>query len=74
MLIWFGLGLLAGAVALVGRWLLRPRDGLSRPKPFPAVSVLLLVTMAVGCLVPVYRHHRLETRLEAPPPRWSAYR
>ena len=65
MLIWAGLGLLACAAALVGRWLLRPRDGLGRSKPFPAVSVLLLVALAVGCLVPVYRHHRLETRLEA---------
>ena len=65
MLIWAGLCLLACAVALAGRWLLRPRDGLGRPKPFPAVSVLLLVALAVGCLVPVYRHHRLETRLEA---------
>ena len=27
--------------------------------------MLLLVGLAVGCLVPVYRHHRLEDRLEA---------
>jgi len=65
MLTWSGVGLLACAAAVAGRWLLRPRDGLGRPKPFPAVSVLLLVGLAVGCLVPVYRHHRLETRLEA---------
>jgi hypothetical protein len=65
MLTWSGVGLLACAVALGGRWLLRPRDALGRSKPFPAVSVLLLVGLAAGCLVPVYRHHRLEARLEA---------
>ena len=65
MLTWSGLGLLACAVVLVGRWLLRPVDGLRRPKSFPAVSVVLLLVLAAACLVPVYRHHRLEARLEA---------
>lgn len=65
MLIWFGMGLLTCAVALAARWLLRPRDDLGRPKSFPAISVVLLVGLGVGCLVPVYRHHRLEARLEA---------
>jgi hypothetical protein len=64
VLTWSGVGLLACAAALVGRWLLRPRDGLGRPKPFPAVSVVLLVALAACCVVPVYRHHRLEVRLE----------
>lgn len=65
MLIWFAVGLLASAGVLVGRWLRRRRDALGRAKPFPAVSVLVLVALGVGALVPVIRHHRLETRLES---------
>ena len=38
MLLWAALALLAVAVGLVARWLLRPRDGLGRPKPFPVAS------------------------------------
>ena len=65
MLTWFAVGLLASAGLLAGRWLRRRRDALGRAQPFPAVSVLLLVALGVGALVPVIRHHRLEARLSA---------
>jgi hypothetical protein len=63
MLLWSAVGLLAVAVGLAARWLLRPRDGLGRPKPFPLVSVVALVVVGGVLLVPVVRHHRLEQRL-----------
>ena len=65
MLTWLAGGLLGGAVLLAGRWLLRRTDGLGRPVRFPLVSVLVLVGLAGGLLVPVVRHHRLEQRLTA---------
>ncbi len=65
MLTWFAIGLFAGAGVLASRWLRRRRDALGRAKPFPTVSVLLLVALGAGALVPVIRHHRLETRLES---------
>ena len=65
MLLWASLALLAVAVGLVARWLLRPRDGLGRPKPFPVVSVVALALVGGVLLVPVVRHHRLEQRLSA---------
>lgn len=65
MLLWSAVGLLAAAVGLTARWLLRPRDGLGRAKPFPVVSVVALVLVGCGLLVPVVRHHRLEQRLTA---------
>jgi hypothetical protein len=65
VLIWCAVGLLSGAGLLVGRWLRGRRDVLGRARPFPAVSVVLLVALGVGALVPVIRHHRLEARLDA---------
>lgn len=65
MLLWSAVGLLAVAGGLAARWLLRPRDGLGRPKPFPVVSVVALALVGSGLLVPVVRHHRLEQRLTA---------
>jgi len=62
-LTWTAVGLLGGAVLLVGRWLLHPRDGLGRQVRFPVVSVVVLVLAGAGLLVPVVRHHRLEQRL-----------
>jgi hypothetical protein len=65
VLLWAAVALLASATVVAGRWLLRPRDGLGRPKPFPVVSVVALVLVGGGLLVPVVRHHRLEQRLTA---------
>jgi hypothetical protein len=65
MLLWASLALLAVAAGVAVRWVLRPRDGLGRPKPFPVVSVVALVLVGGGLLVPVVRHHRLEQRLTA---------
>jgi len=63
VLTWFALGLLAVALTLAVRWLLRPRDSLGREKAFPLISVLVLAALGAGLLVPVVRHHRLEGRL-----------
>lgn len=63
MLTWFAAALLAGALALVVRWLMRPRDSLGRERAFPLISVLVLTVLGGGLLVPVVRHHRLEGRL-----------
>jgi hypothetical protein len=63
VLTWIAAALLASAALVAARWLLRRRDALGRPRPFPIVSVLLLALLGVGLLVPVVRHHRLEARL-----------
>jgi hypothetical protein len=63
VLTWFAGALLAVALGLAGRWLLRPRDSLGREKAFPLISVLVLTALGAGLLVPVVRHHRLESRL-----------
>jgi hypothetical protein len=56
--------LLAVAFGLLGRWLLRPYDALGRRKPAPLASVLLFASIGAGLLVPVWRHARLEHRLD----------
>jgi hypothetical protein len=56
--------LLTAALGLLGRWLLRPYDALGRRRPAPLVSVLLLAGIGAGLLVPVWRHARLEHRLD----------
>lgn len=63
MLTLLAIALLVGALALTARWMVRGRDELGRQRPFPLVSVLLLVALGGGLLVPVVRHHRLEGRL-----------
>lgn len=63
MLTWVALTLLVGAAGLATRWSLRRRDSLGRARSFPLISVLVLVTLGAGLLVPVVRHHRLEGRL-----------
>jgi hypothetical protein len=65
VLTWVALALFAVALVLAARWGLHRRDGLGRERPFPLISVLVLVSLAAGLLVPVVRHHRLETRLSA---------
>ena len=52
-----------GGLGLTGRWLLRQRDELGRPRPFPTISVSLLAVLAVGFAVPVLRRHQEESRL-----------
>ncbi len=63
MLSWCVAGLLAAAVVVAGRWVLRRADALGRPRRFPAVSVVLLVVPAAVLAVPVWRHERLQHRL-----------
>jgi hypothetical protein len=58
------LALLAAALVLLARWLLRPYDALGRRRPAPVVSGLVLAGVGLGLLVPVWRHARLEHRLD----------
>lgn len=63
MLTWVAVAVFAAAVLLAARWVTGRRDALGRPRAFPVASVLLLVAVAGGLLVPVVRHHRLEAAL-----------
>jgi hypothetical protein len=63
VLTWFALALFLVAAGASGRWFTRRRDSLGRPRSFPLISVLVLVALGAGLLVPVVRHHRLEGRL-----------
>jgi hypothetical protein len=51
------------AALLVLRWLTRRADTLGRPRPFPTISVVLALAVAVASGVPVVRHARFEHRL-----------
>jgi hypothetical protein len=55
--------LLAAAMAVVSRWVLRRTDALGRPRRFPAASLVLLVVPAGVMSVPVWRHEQLQHRL-----------
>lgn len=65
MLTWFAFALLAVALVVAGRWLMHRQDALGRDRAFPLISVLVLASLGGGLLVPVVRHHRLETHLTA---------
>jgi hypothetical protein len=65
VLTWISLALFGAAAVRTVRWWLHQRDGLGRERPFPLVTVLVLGFLAAGLLVPVVRHHQLETRLSA---------
>lgn len=53
----------AAGLGLSGRWFVRQRDELGRPRPFPVISVSLLAVLAVAAAVPVVRRHQEEDRL-----------
>jgi hypothetical protein len=57
------IALLAAALGAVVRWATRGPDALGRAHRFPLVTVLVPVAVGGGLLVPVVRHHRLESRL-----------
>ena len=65
MLTWLASAALLGAVVAATRWWLRRVDALGRSRPFPAFSVIVLVIVGVGLLVPGVRHRALEDRLAA---------
>ena len=60
---WIAAALLAAAVVVAVRWAMRRVDALGRRRPFPLVTVLILLGLGVGLLVPVVRTARLEARL-----------
>lgn len=60
------IALLTLAAGLTVRWVLGGRsDALGRLRPFPRISVGVALVLAVACAVPLWRHARLEARLEA---------
>jgi hypothetical protein len=63
VLTWVALALLVAGVGIAARWFTRRWDSLGRARSFPLISVLVLVALGAGLLVPVVRHHRLEGRL-----------
>ena len=65
MLLWFGMGSLAAAVVVASRGFLGGSDSLGRVRAFPVVTVVSLALLGGGLLVPVVRHHRLESRLDS---------
>ena len=65
MLVWLAALVLAAAVVATVRWWLRRVDSLGRARPFPLLSVVLLVVAGVGLLAPVARHEQLEDRLSS---------
>jgi hypothetical protein len=64
MLTWLAGASCMAAVVVATRWWLRRVDGLGRHRPFPIFSVVLLVLLGVGMLVPGVRRAQLEHRLE----------
>jgi len=52
-----------GAAVVAARWWTRRRDALGRARPFPYVSVVLLVVLAVAAAVPVVRTRQQESQL-----------
>ncbi|MFN2539452.1 MAG: hypothetical protein ABR549_15055 [Mycobacteriales bacterium] len=54
---------LTSGLALSGRWLMRQRDALGRPRGFPTWSVSLLAIVAVAAAVPGVRRRAEEKRL-----------
>jgi hypothetical protein len=59
------IAVLAVALGAVVRWATRGADALGRSRRFPLVTVIVLVALGGGLLVPVVRHHRLESRLSS---------
>jgi len=54
---------LTGGLVLTGRWVLRRRDELGRPRDFPVWSVSLLALLAVVATIPGARRHGEEQKL-----------
>ena len=64
MLAWIGAGLLVTAGGVGIRWMSARTDVLGRPRPFPYITVVLLVTLGGASLGPLVLRVRLEHRLE----------
>ena len=64
MLAWIGVGLLVIAGGVVIRWMSARTDVLGRPRPFPYITAVLLVTVGCASLAPLVLRVRLEHRLE----------
>jgi hypothetical protein len=58
------IGLLALAAVLTVGWVLRRVDSLGRIRPFPKISIGLVLVLALCCAVPLGIQARLEARLE----------
>ena len=64
VLAWIGIGLLVTAGGVVIRWMSARTDVLGRPRPFPYITVVLLVTLGCASIAPLVLRVRLEHRLE----------
>jgi hypothetical protein len=64
VLAWIGVGLLVTAGGVGIRWMSVRIDVLGRPRPFPYITVVLLVTLGCASLAPLVLRVRLEHRLE----------
>jgi hypothetical protein len=64
VLAWIGVGLLVTTGGIVIRWMSARTDVLGRPRPFPYITVVLLVTLGCASLAPLVLRVRLEHRLE----------
>jgi hypothetical protein len=64
VLAWIGVGLLVTAGGVGIRWMSVRTDVLGRPRPFPYITVVLLVTLGCASLAPLVLRVRLEHRLE----------
>jgi len=56
---------LTGGLVLAGRWSIRQRDELGRPRGFPVISVSLLAVLAVAAAIPGLRRRSEEKRLSS---------
>lgn len=64
MLAWIGVGLLVAAGGVGIRWMSGRTDALGRPRPFPYITVVVLITVGCAALAPFVLRVRLERRLE----------
>jgi hypothetical protein len=65
VLAWIGVALLIATGGVGIRWMSARTDALGRPRPFPYITVVVLVTLSCAALAPMVLRVRLEGRLGA---------
>jgi hypothetical protein len=64
VLAWIGVGLLFAVGGVAIRWMSARTDALGRPRPFPFITVVVLMTLGCAALAPLALRVRLERRLD----------